>query len=76
MNDTENGRTTGYLWISRKVGERIVIGDDIVITVLGIRRNCAGRRDVVKLGIDAPKVVPIFRTELLEGNTSGKDCVQ
>lgn len=52
------------LVLSRKIGEKVVIGDDIEITVIDIDRN------KIKLGITAPTQVPIFREELL---TSGKD---
>ncbi len=47
------------LVLSRKVGERIHIGEDICITVVDIDRN------KVRLGIDAPKEVEIVRSELL-----------
>ena len=47
------------LVLTRKFGERIVIGDDIVITVM------AGAGDRVRLGITAPDGVPILREELL-----------
>ena len=46
------------LALSRKTGESIVIGNDIEITVLEIRG------DQVKLGINAPKSVPIYRKEI------------
>ena len=46
------------LALSRKTGESIVIGNDIEITVLDIRG------DKVKLGINAPKSVPIYRKEI------------
>lgn len=46
------------LVLSRRVGERIVIGDDINITILGVQ----GHR--IRLGIHAPKGVPILREEL------------
>lgn len=46
------------LALSRKIGESIVINDDIVITVLDISR------DQIKLGIDAPRSVPIHRKEV------------
>jgi carbon storage regulator len=47
------------LVLSRKVGEQIVIPDcEIVLTVV----ECRG--GVVRLGIDAPAHVPIFRQEL------------
>jgi carbon storage regulator len=48
------------LVISRKVSESIIIGDDVevVVTEIGAER--------VKIGIRAPKGVPILRRELLE----------
>lgn len=46
------------LALSRKLGETIVIGDNIEITVLDISR------DQIKLGISAPKSVPIHRKEI------------
>ena len=45
------------LCLSRKINERIIIGDDIVITVVAIRG------DKVRLGIDAPDAVPVHREE-------------
>lgn len=48
------------LVLSRKVSERILIGDDIVLTVTRIDR------DRVTLGIEAPDDVVILREELKE----------
>lgn len=48
------------LVLTRRTDERIVVGDDIVITILGIEG------DKVKLGIDAPRDVAILRDELVE----------
>lgn len=48
------------LVLSRRVGERLVIGNDIVVTVLDVRS------DGVRLGIDAPRDVKITRAEILE----------
>ncbi|MFZ3046957.1 MAG: carbon storage regulator CsrA [Desulfatirhabdiaceae bacterium] len=45
------------LVITRKLDESITIGGDIRVAVLGVKGNS------VKLGIDAPKQVPIYRTE-------------
>lgn len=47
------------LVLSRRVGESIVIADDITITVLEFRG------DVVRLGVDAPRSVQVRRQELL-----------
>jgi carbon storage regulator len=48
------------LVISRKIGETIVISDNIKITIM------AASGDKITLGIDAPKEVKIFREELLD----------
>ncbi|MEJ8283128.1 carbon storage regulator CsrA [Curtobacterium citreum] len=47
------------LVLTRKVGERILVGDDIVITVLD------ARGDGVRIGIDAPRGVKIQREEVV-----------
>lgn len=46
------------LALSRKINESIVIGNDIEITILEIKG------EQVKLGIAAPKSVPVYRKEL------------
>lgn len=48
------------LTLTRKVGESIRIGDDIEIVVKEIRRN------QVRIGIVAPREVPIYREEVYE----------
>jgi carbon storage regulator len=50
------------LVISRSVGQRVMIGDNIVITVVQTG-------DRVRLGIDAPKDVLILREELAQQST-------
>lgn len=46
------------LVLSRKVGERIWIGDDIAVTVVRIKGGG------VRLGIEAPNEIPVVRGEL------------
>ena len=48
------------LTLTRKVGESIRIGDEIEIVVKEIRRN------QVRIGIVAPKEIPIYREELYQ----------
>ena len=48
------------LVLSRKKSESIVINDDVVITVVEIRG------DKVRLGIQAPRNVPVHRKEVIE----------
>ena len=48
------------LVLSRQRDESIIIGDDIVITVVDIRG------DKVRLGINAPKSIPVHRQEVYE----------
>lgn len=52
------------LCLSRKRDESIVIQGNITITVLEIRG------DKVRLGIEAPREIPIFREELLGGESA------
>ncbi len=47
------------LVLSRKLGEKIIINENISITVVEIDRG------KIRLGIEAPRDIPIFRQELL-----------
>ncbi|OAI48067.1 transcriptional regulator [Planctomycetaceae bacterium SCGC AG-212-F19] len=47
------------LVLSRKLGEKIVIGENICITVIDIDRG------KIRLGIEAPRNIPVYRQELL-----------
>ncbi len=48
------------LILTRKVGERVVIGDNVVVSVLG----CRGHQ--VRLGIEAPRDVAVHREEIYD----------
>jgi carbon storage regulator len=49
------------LVVTRKAGDKILIGDNITITLL----SCDGGR--LRIGIDAPREVRVLRAELLAG---------
>ena len=48
------------LILTRRIGESIVIGDDVSVTVLRIKGN------QVRLGIEAPRTVSVQRDELIQ----------
>lgn len=52
------------LVLSRKINETILIGEDIRITLLDVEG------DKIKIGIEAPKAMKIFREELIEATRS------
>ena len=47
------------LILTRRVGESLMIGDDVTITVLGVKGN------QVRVGVNAPKEVAVHREEIL-----------
>lgn len=58
------------LVLSRKLGEKIYIGENICITVVDIDRG------KIRLGIEAPRDVPIYRQELLPLNNQQHQAQQ
>ncbi len=62
------------LILTRKVGEVIMIGEDIVVKVLGVRSG------QVKIGIEAPRELPVHRHEIFErikaedSSQNGRSC--
>ena len=48
------------LIVTRRIGERIMIGSDVTVTVLGVKGN------QVRIGIEAPKSVAVHREEIFE----------
>jgi carbon storage regulator len=48
------------LILTRRVGETVVIGDNVTVTVLGVKGN------QVRVGVNAPKETPVHREEIVE----------
>lgn len=48
------------LILTRRVGETLTIGDDVKVTVLGVKGN------QVRIGVEAPKHVAVLREELTD----------
>lgn len=58
------------LILTRRVGETLMIGDDVSVTVLGVKGN------QVRLGINAPRDVAVHREEIYERiNQEPQDAV-
>jgi carbon storage regulator len=48
------------LILTRRVGETVMIGDEVTVTVLGVKGN------QVRMGINAPRTVAVHREEIFE----------
>jgi len=55
------------LILTRRVGESLIIGDDVVVNVLGVKGN------QVRIGVDAPKDVTVHREEIYDRIKAEKD---
>ena len=57
------------LVLSRKPGEKILIGDDVTVTIVRIGPN------TVRIGIEAPRHMKVMREELVEIPEGGELCL-
>jgi carbon storage regulator len=57
---TAAGRDETMLILTRRVGETVVIGDEVQVTVLGVKGN------QVRLGVNAPRDVSVHRQEIYD----------
>ncbi len=58
------------LVLSRKLGEKIIIGQDVILAILDIKG------DTVKLGVDAPRHIMIYREEIYQDIVNSNQLAQ
>ena len=58
------------LILTRRVGETLMVGDEVTVTVLGVKGN------QVRLGVNAPKDVAVHREEIYDRIKNEQDPVE
>lgn len=58
------------LILTRRVGEAVVIGEEVTVTVLGVKGN------QVRIGVNAPKTVSVHREEIFDRIKTERDTAQ
>ena len=56
----EGAQERSMLILTRRVGESLMVGDEVTVTVLGVKGN------QVRIGVNAPKEVSVHRQEIYE----------
>ena len=69
FNDESDRRGSLMLILTRRVGEALMIGEEVTVTVMGVNGN------QVRLGINAPKDVAVHREEIYDRIKQEKDDV-
>lgn len=54
------------LILTRRIGESIIINDNVKVVILGVKQS------QIKIGVEAPKEIPVYREEIFERIQEGQ----